>query len=183
MARIVTRSYENRADAETAVFRLEAAGLSSDDISILSNDAGSLERDAARGAEIGGVAGGGAGLLAGLAALPIPGIGPVVAAGWIFGTLAVGATAGAAAGSLIGAMTSAGLSDDEAHFFTETVRRGGAVVSVQTSDSHAAAIEKIMDGAGPIDANRRRAEYAREGWRGFDERAGPYTRPSWSEVS
>lgn len=161
----------------------EAAGLSSDDISILSNDAGDLARDAARGAEIGGAVGGGAGLLAGLAALPIPGIGPVVAAGWIFGTLAVGATAGAAAGSLIGAMTSAGLSDDEAHFFAETVRRGGAVVSVQISDSHAAAIEKIMDGAGPIDANLRRAEYAREGWRGFDERAGAYTRPSWSEVS
>lgn len=183
MTRTVTRSYENRSDAETAVLRLEAAGLPSDDISILSSDAGDLEHAAARGAEVGGAVGAGAGVLAGLAALPIPGIGPVLAAGWIFGTLAVGATAGAAAGSLIGAMTGAGLDEEEAHFFAETVRRGGTVVSVRTSDSHAAAIEKIMDGADPIDAASRRAEYQREGWTRFDEQAGPYARPAWSEVS
>ena len=183
MARMVTRSYESYADAETAVTRLEAAGLSSEDITILSNSPDKIESDAARGAEVGGAVGGGAGLMAGLAALPIPGVGPVLAAGWIFGTLAVGATAGAAAGSLIGAMTGAGISDDDAHFLAETVRRGGAVVSVRTSDSHVPAIEKIMDGAGPIDAAQRRSAYEREGWTRFDERAAPYRRPAWSEVS
>jgi uncharacterized membrane protein len=183
MTRIVTRSYENYADAETAVVRLEAAGLPSEDITILSNSPDKVAADAARGAEVGGAVGGGAGLLAGLAALPIPGVGPVLAAGWIFGTLAVGATAGAAAGSLIGAMTGAGIGDDEAHFLAETVRRGGAVVSVRTSDSHVHAVEKIMDGAGPIDAAQRRSEYEREGWTNFDERAEPYRRPAWSEVS
>lgn len=80
-------------------------------------------------------------------------------------------------------MTGAGLDEEEAHFFAETVRRGGAVVSVRTSDSHAAAIEKIMDGAGPIDAAIRRSEYEREGWRKFDERGAPYQRPAWSELS
>lgn len=183
MARIVTRSYESYADAETAVSRLQAAGLPSDDITILSKSPDTIEADAVKGAQVGGAMGSGAGLMAGLAALPIPGVGPVLAAGWIFGTLAVGATAGAAAGSLIGAMTGAGLGDDEAHFLAETVRRGGSVVSVRTSESHVPAVEKIMDGVGPIDAAQRRSEYEREGWTSFDERAAPYRRPAWSEMS
>lgn len=178
MTQTVTRSYESHVDAETAVTRLEAAGVPSDDISIIGYRAAELADDAAIGAEVGGTVGGSAGLWAGLAALPIPGVGPVLAAGWIFGTLAVGATAGAAAGSLIGVMTGAGIRDDEANFLAETVRRGGAVVSVRTTDSHVPTIEKIMDGAGPIDADIRRAEYQREGWRHFDEQAGPYRRSS-----
>lgn len=183
MTRIVTRSYGSCADAETAVTRLEAAGVSSGDISMIGYCTEKVADDAARGAEVGGAVGGGTGLLAGLASLPIPGVGPVLAAGWVFGTLAVGATAGAAAGSLIGAMVGAGLSDDEAHYLAETVRRGGAVVSVRTSDSHGPAVEKIMNGAEPINAQLRRAEYAREGWTRFDERAGPYSPRTWSEVS
>lgn len=183
MVQTVTRSYENHVDAETAVTWLETAGVASDDISIISHQQAKIADEAATGAEVGGAVGGGAGLLAGLAALPVPGIGPVLAAGWIFGTLAVGATAGVAAGSLIGAMTGAGFSDDESHYLAETVRRGGAVVSVRTSDSHASAIEKIMDGAEPIDAALRRAEYQRAGWTRFDEQAGPYTPKTWSELS
>jgi hypothetical protein len=50
---------------------------------------------AKRGAVVGGVLGGGAGLLAGIGALAIPGVGPVVAAGWLIATLA-GAGVGAA---------------------------------------------------------------------------------------
>ena len=80
-------------------------------------------------------------------------------------------------------MTGAGIGGDEAHFLAETVRRGGAVVSVRTSDSHGPAVEKIMDGAGPIDAALRRSEYEREGWTRFDERAAPYRKPAWSEMS
>lgn len=183
MTRIVSRSYNSFADAETAVSRLEAAGVSSDDISFIGSGSAKIADDAAAGAEVGGAVGAGAGLLLGLAALPVPGIGPVLAAGWVFGNLAAGATAGLAAGSLIGAMVGAGVSDDDAHYFAETVRRGGAVVTVRTSDSHAPVIEKIMDGAEPIDAAQRRAEYAREGWRRFDEGAGPYSKPAWSELS
>lgn len=178
MTRTITRSYDGREDAETAVTRLEIAGVPSEDISIVGRHPDKLEEDATTGAEVGGVVGGGAGLLAGLAALPVPGVGPVLAAGWLLGSTAVAATAGAAAGSLIGALTGAGLSGPEAHYYAETVRRGGSVVSVRTTDSHAGAVEKIMDGAGPIDAAVRRAEYEREGWTHFDERSGAYRSPS-----
>lgn len=183
MIRTVTRSYENHIDAETAVTRLETAGVSSEDISIVSYRQARIADDAALGAEIGGAVGGGAGLLAGLTALSVPGIGPILAAGWIFGTLAAGATAGVTAGSLIGAMAGAGFGDDEAHYLAETVRRGGAVVSVRASESHAPAVEKIMDGAGPIDAESRRAAYRSEGWTRFDEQAGPYAPAAWSDLS
>lgn len=183
MTQTLTRSYESYADAETAITRLEAAGVSSDEISAISYHAAKVVDDAAVGAEVGGAVGGGAGLLAGLAALPIPGVGPVVAAGWIFGTLAVGATAGAAAGSLINAMAGAGFSDDEANYLAETVRRGGAVVSVRVTDSHIPAVEKIMDGAGAINAEARQDDYKREGWTRFDEQAGPNAQRSWSELS
>lgn len=174
MTRTITRSYESREDAETAVSRLETAGVPPEEISLISRRPAALERDASEGAEIGGAVGGGAGLLAGLAALPIPGIGPVLAAGWLLGSTAVGATAGAAAGSLIGALTGAGLSDEDAHYYAETVRRGGSIVSVRTVDSHAAVVEKILNGAGPIDAAARRVEYQRDGWTRFDERGGAY---------
>jgi hypothetical protein len=178
MTRTITRSYDGREDAETAVGRLEAAGVASEEISLISHRPGTLEQDATEGAEIGGAVGGGAGLLAGLAALSVPGIGPVLAAGWLLGSTAVGAAAGAAAGSLIGALTGTGLSDEDAHYYAETVRRGGAIVSVRTVDSHAAVIEKILDRAGPIDAAARRAEYERDGWTHFDERGGAYRSPS-----
>ncbi len=171
MTRTITRSYDSHDDAETAVTRLEAAGVASQDISLIGRRDG-LEAGASGGAEVGGVVGGGAGLLAGLAVLPLPGIGPVLAAGWVLGSTAVGATAGAAAGSLIGALTSAGIAENDAHYYAETVRRGGSVVSVRVVDSHATVIEKILEGAGPIDATLRRAEYEREGWTRFDESAG-----------
>lgn len=173
MTRTIIRSFDDHADAETAITRLEAAGLPPDDISIVRSSTGTTRNDAVRGAEIGGAVGAGAGLLAGLTALPLPGVGPVLAAGWLLGTLTVGTTAGATAGSVIGALTGAGLNEDEAHFYAETIRRGSTMVSVRTSDSHAAVIEKIMDGAGPIDANARRSEYERAGWSRFDETRSP----------
>jgi len=174
MIQTITRSYDNQNDAEIAVTRLETAGVASQDISLIGYRQAKIADDATTGAEVGGAVGGGAGLLAGLAVLPVPGIGPVLAAGWLFGSLAAGATAGLAAGSLIGAMSGAGLDDDEAHYLAETIRRGGAVVSVRTSESHAPAVQKIMDGAGSIDAEARAAEYRNEGWSRFDEQSGPY---------
>ena len=66
------------------------------------------EEDAATGAGIGAVVGGAGGLLTGLGIMAIPGVGPVVVAGWLAAT-AVGAVAGAvaggAAGGIIGALT------------------------------------------------------------------------------
>ena len=68
------------------------------------------------------------GLLTGLGLMAIPGVGPVVAAGWLVATLA-GAAAGGVTGGAVGALTEAGISKDEADVYAEGLRRGGAVVS------------------------------------------------------
>jgi len=134
---------------------------------------------AGKGATTGGLLGGGAGLLAGLGMLAIPGLGPVVAAGWLASTAvgaAVGAAAGAAAGGLLGALKEAGHTDEEAHVYSEGVRRGGTLVSVKADDDDADRIEQVLDGQRGIGATTRGAAYRQSGWNGFDHEAQPYTR-------
>src|SRR6195256_4037144 len=127
----ISRLYDTYADAEAAVRGLEAAGVPHSDVSIVANNSDSwfssdtkVDRDrdgvddraeaAGKGAGLGAGVGGAAGLLAGLGLLAIPGLGPVVAAGWLAAT-AVGAATGAAAGGLVGALVGAGVSDEDAH--------------------------------------------------------------------
>lgn len=130
---------------------------------------------AGRGAVAGGVIGGTAGLIAGLAGLAVPGIGPLVAAGPIAATLA-GAGIGAIAGGLIGGLRAVGVSDADAEYYAEAVRRGGALVVVRADDGRAAAIADAMRRHGAIDIESRVAAWRASGWTGFDESAAPYTR-------
>ena len=126
--------YDSYGQARAAVDAVEKAGVPSSDVSIVANKYVSAEHadvdevsDAAKGAGIGGALGGGAGLLAGLGLLAIPGLGPVVAAGWLAAT-AVGAAAGAATGGIVGALVDAGVDREHADVYSELVRRGGTMV-------------------------------------------------------
>ncbi|KUL97339.1 membrane protein [Bosea sp. WAO] len=178
MTRTITRSYDDYAAATAVVEDLGAAGFSDSEISVIGRRGDDVDdSNAGEGAGIGAGVGGAAGLLAGLGMIAIPGIGPVVAAGWLAAT-AAGAAAGAAAGGIIGAMTSAGVDEKDAHLYAESVRRGGSVVSVRTSEARAVEAEAIMDRATPVDISMRRADYEREGWTQFDANATPYVRPS-----
>lgn len=128
MTRTVTHLFDDYAQAQRAVEALEQAGFSSSEISLVSRyrSDGSLADDAsgaATGATVGGLAGGGVGLLAALGVIAIPGIGPLVAAGVLATTLA-SAAAGTVAGGLIGALVDYGVSEDDAHVYSEAVRRG-----------------------------------------------------------
>ena len=176
MTRTLTRSYDSYETARSVVEQLEAAGVSSSDISLVGRDGKTDENNAAEGAGIGAGVGGAAGLLAGLGLMAIPGIGPVVAAGWLAST-AAGAVAGAAAGGLVGSFVKEGHDEQEDHYYAETVRRGGSVVSVRTEPGHEAAVQAILDGATPIDRTLREEEYRSGGWSRFDENAGPYRPP------
>lgn len=192
----ITRLYDSHADATEVVGQLEAAGVPHSDISLVSNNAegahggaaGSstgltsgdpeqgAETGAGTGATLGTVLGGGAGLLAGIGALAIPGIGPIVAAGWLVAAL-TGAGIGAAAGGLFGSLTGAGVSEADAHVHAEGVRRGGTVVSVRVDDTQAARVEAMLDGRAPVNLAARRTEYEAEGWKQYDPAAAPYTTP------
>lgn len=184
--RTLSRLYDGYADASATVRDLEEAGFAHSDVSLLGpnnangyGDEAAVEPDQANaagaGATVGTVLGGGAGLLAGLGSLAIPGIGPLVAAGWLIATI-TGAGAGAAAGGIIGALTGSGHDEEEAHVYAEGVRRGGTLVSVRTTtDTRVAEAERILDRRNPVDPSTRRADYHAAGWTGFDEAAGPYT--------
>jgi hypothetical protein len=186
--RTIIGLYDSYEAASRTVRDLEAAHIRDADISLVAHRSENyvVTDDATSGAVIGaetgasaGVAiGGGAGLLAGLGILAIPGIGPVVAAGWLIAA-AVGAVAGAAAGGatggLIGSLTSAGVSKEHASFYAEGVRRGGALVTARVEDGHFATAEAIMQRHGRIDPVTREKAYRDSGWREFDEKSIPFT--------
>jgi hypothetical protein len=195
--RTIARLYDSYADANSAVSSLEAAGFMRDDISIVANDgagatsttgtttgtttdAASDHDDTANGAgtgaTIGTVLGGGAGVLAGIGALAIPGLGPIVAAGWLVAAL-TGAGAGAAAGGLLGSLVGAGVEERDAHVYSEGLRRGGSLVTVRTDDSRAAEAEAIMARHNPVDTTTREADYRSGGWTGYQDDAIVGDRP------
>ena len=181
--RTVTGLFDTYEDASAAVANLESAGIPEADISIVSNNGGTDvdgDSNAAVGAEtgagVGAVVGGAGGLLAGLGMLAIPGVGPVVAAGWL-AALAAGAVGGAAVGGatggLIGAMTTSGVSEEDAHVYAEGVRRGGSLVTARVDESRVAEAESILKGSNWVDPVERRGLYRGEGWTGFDPTLTP----------
>jgi hypothetical protein len=185
MTQTITRLFDTHEDAASAVRDLEAAGVRHDSISLISNNTDGRHRadndageGAAKGAATGGVIGGGAGLLAGLGMLAIPGLGPVVAAGWLASTAvgaAVGAVAGGATGGLLGALKDAGHSDEEANVYAEGVRRGGSLVSVKSDRPEEIATAQTILTSRGVGAAERGAVYRSSGWSRFDETAPPYS--------
>ncbi|MET4149033.1 MULTISPECIES: hypothetical protein [unclassified Bradyrhizobium] len=185
----ISRLYDNYSDAQRAVTNLEAAGLPHSDLSIVANNSDNwystdkkVDRDrdgvddraegAAKGAGVGAGLGGAAGLLAGLGLLAIPGLGPVVAAGWLAST-ALGAVAGGATGGVVGALTQAGVSDEEAPLYAEGVRRGGTMVSARVPDADRARYEAILDQSA-VNLRDRSAAWQKAGWKSYDPSAQPY---------
>lgn len=176
--------YDTMEQARRALQALKDAGFNSSDISLVANNAtGEYTRtngggDAtATGATAGAVIGGLGGLLVGLGALVIPGIGPVLAAGPLaagIGAL-VGAGVGAAAGGILGALVDAGIPETEAGYYAEGVRRGGALLTARVDDSRAAQVSSILQGFAPVNLNTRVAEWKKAGWTGYSTTAKPYT--------
>ena len=190
----ISRLYNNYDDARAAVRNLEAAGVGHNDISILASNADNWYSDdrkdstypdrdldgkddraesAGAGAGVGAAVGGAAGLLTGLGLMAIPGVGPVVAAGWLVSTLA-GAAAGGVTGGVLGALTQAGVSKEDAEVYAEGLRRGGAVVSARVADADAVRLQAVMDRSA-VNIGERSAAYRQGGWKSFDPNATPYT--------
>jgi len=176
MTQTLTGLYDSYDEAKSTVSDLESAGIPHSDISIIASNAEGVHASrAGTGAGVGAVVGGGAGLLAGLGIMAIPGLGPVVAAGWLAATL-VGAVAGAAGGGLIGGLVSSGVSEKDAHVYAEGVRRGGSLVTVRAAESQVGVARAILQRHRSIDPAIRRSMYEKEGWTEFDPKASPYTR-------
>jgi len=184
MAKTVVGVFDTMSEAQDVVKDLVDHGFAESDVSLVAGkdegegaeatgrarpDAGSR---AAKGAGIGAAAG----ILAGLVALAIPGIGPVVAAGPLATALA-GAGIGAAAGGVIGALTSAGVPEEQAHHYAEAIRRGSVLVAIRTSDERAQEAADIMDRRGAINVEQRASRWGKtEGYKRFDESRAPLVR-------
>jgi hypothetical protein len=189
----ILRLYDDYNIAARVYNELDRAGISTSDLSIVANNGegwyekaaepGRIDTDgdgvddrtegAAAGAGIGGAVGGIAGLLAGLGIMAIPGLGPVVAAGWLVSTAAVAAVGGMA-GGLIGSLTQHGVDEDEAHAYAEGVRRGGTVVTARVGEGDVARVEAIMD-RGAVNMPNRIEMWQKSGWTRFDPKAPSYT--------
>jgi hypothetical protein len=136
--------YNSRDEAERAVDALRGQGFRATDISALwPQNVGTKDlahelhskapEGAAAGAGTGAIVGGALGWLAGIGALAIPGIGPLVVAGPIVAALA-GAGAAGAVGGVAGALLGYGLPEYEAKRYEGRVRSGGVLLSVHADN-------------------------------------------------
>jgi hypothetical protein len=176
--------------SRNALEGLQAEGYRREDISLIANDtdrrfselfgddAGSVDHptgeDTAKGAGTGAVLGGLAGLVVGLAALTIPGIGWIIAAGPVAAILAgagpvattlAGAGIGAVAGGLIGPLQNMGISEHDAHFYAESVRHGGTLLVLRADDDLTQRAIDIMrdSGATSVDQGVEAFEQSSQG--------------------
>jgi hypothetical protein len=140
---IIAGLFRSQADAERAVRDLKDAGFAKSRIGVamqdregqreLAESTGGTTSPAGEGATAGalneGILGGVVGLLAGVGALTIPGVGPIIAGGALASALA-GAGIGAAAGGLMGALVALGVPEDDARYFETGLQEGSLLVTV-----------------------------------------------------
>jgi len=137
--------YSTRAGVEQAADILTKSGFPVTDISVLlpetlgSRDIGTEKatkapEGATTGAGSGAVLGGTLGLLAGMGALAIPGVGPLIAAGPIMAALA-GIGVGGAIGGITGALVGMGIPEYEAKRYEGHLQKGGILLSVHCDTS------------------------------------------------
>ena len=174
----ISRLFDGYGEAQKAVHQLRAAGIDEADISVVANNSDKwyspdYAAGAGKGAAIGAGFGGFGGLLAGLGLLAIPGLGPVVAVGWL-AAAAAGALAVGAAGGVIGILAEAGVATNDAEIYAESIRRGGSLVSVRTSEADKDRLEAILRPSS-VDIAERRAALTSAGWTAFDPNAPDFT--------
>ncbi|MCL4264532.1 MAG: hypothetical protein KJ069_15015 [Anaerolineae bacterium] len=188
MKTTVSALYDTQTDAVNAVRALTEGGIMRSDISMVASDAaGEYVRyqgqtipddipmdDTIGGAASGALLGGLGGLLIGLAAVAIPGVGPIVAAGPIAAAL-MGAGVGAATGGIVGALIDLGIDEDHAGYYAEGVRRGGTLVTVHVEENRAGWVTEVLDRYGPVDMEGRVETWHDQGWTAYDPDADPYT--------
>ena len=145
---LISAVFDSHSEAEAAARDLRQAGVPDSALSVIarrqeeSGDYGDAEthdaEEKGEGALKGAIGGAGVGALLGIAALAIPGVGPLAAAGAIASgaipeAVAIGAGAGALTGGLTGLLSKHGVSDEDAGYYEERIHSGGVFLSVDAS--------------------------------------------------
>jgi hypothetical protein len=172
--RIASAVFDSREEAERALAELRSAGFREDSVSIVGRSESGRVTDSSNdgdddgvnksGAVKGALGGAAAGTLLGIAALAIPGVGPLAAAGAIAAgavpeAAAIGAGVGATAGGVSGLLSKHGVSHDDSKYYEGQINNGGIFVSVD-ADNAGGSIEdarEILYRNGGHSANRQRA--------------------------
>lgn len=141
---VISAVFDSDTAARSAVADLRSAGLDDSAVSLVTQRRGTTTTANADGDVVDeehtnylrGIFGGGAlGAGLGVAALAIPGVGPLVAAGAIAasavpGAMALGAAVGAAGGAVNEGLKSHGISDEDASYYTPHMKSGGILLTV-----------------------------------------------------
>jgi len=198
MDQTVVGLFDHISDAQQVVSELAKAGFSRDKISLVVGDqaneyakhlnkgttntaaSGAADDDvtAGEGAGFGAAVGALTGVIAGLGLMAIPGIGPVLGAGPLIAGLTgagVGAVAGAATGGVVAGLIKSGLPEEDAQYYAEGVRRGGALVTVTGPEDMARKAYEIMNRNNAVNIDERVATWRQSGWKGYDAKAQPYS--------
>ncbi|BAZ38576.1 multi-sensor signal transduction histidine kinase [Calothrix sp. NIES-4101] len=153
--------FSDRRHAEAALTELRNSGFAMNNVSILGKDTnnnldavsrtpmeGNKADDGAKtGAATGAALGGLGGLLVGLGALAIPGIGPVIAGGAVATALATtltGGAIGAATGGVVGGLVGLGIPENRARVYNDRLNQGNYIVMVDGSEDEVRHAERIL---------------------------------------
>jgi hypothetical protein len=158
-AQAIAGFFTTRTQGEDAEQALLSCGFRRHEVSFLAGDThghqtpaiGPIQSVSAKSETINDACIGGiVGIAAGMIASALPGVGPLIAAGPIAG--AVGMGIGATAGGIIGFLRDHGVSEEEAQFFAEGVKRGGSLVTVHgVPEGRADEARKILTLHGALD--------------------------------
>ena len=162
--------FDSHAEAERAVSELRSAGVDDADLSVIAHHGGTTTTSAGDGEitdehhrnVLRGILGGGAlGAGIGIAALAIPGVGPLAAAGAIAASaapeaLAIGAGIGALGGTLNETLTKHGVEKEDADYYGSRLKDGGVVVTVSDSTIDPATAREVLYRNGGHNASQAR---------------------------
>lgn len=167
----VSAIFDSHSEAERAVTDLRALGIGDHDMSVIVHHKGTTTASTGDGEVtdedhtnvLRGILGGGAlGAGLGVAALAIPGVGPLVAAGAIAstaipGAMGIGAAIGAIGGTLNETLTKHGVSEEDAGYYSDRIKDGGVVVTVEDTGIDEAPIREVLGRNGGHNAANARA--------------------------
>lgn len=168
---VVSALFDTQAEAEQAVSDLRAAGVRDDSLSIIAQDRGTTTTRSGDGEVVSsehssflrGLLGGGAlGAGLGVAALAIPGVGPLIGLGAIAASaiptsMAAGAAFGAAAGTWNEMLAKHGVSEEDAAYYGEGMKTGGTLLTVHDAGTNGANVRDILFRNGGHTASQARS--------------------------